>query len=244
MDNYKFPLDKLKTKLDDSSKTPIVLILFGSLNPITYLHLRLFELAKDHLKYTETNWEVVGCYISPVSPGYNKPNLLPPKDRVAMCELAADCTDYIMVDIWETLHKEYVRTLPALEHFSNELNKNGGIITEEGTRKSIIPVILAGGDLIESMTIPGVWGENDIIDILKDYGAIVIERSGTNLIEVVKNDKILSRFQDRIIVVEQTIPNDVSSTRVRNCIKKGLSVKYIVPDNVITYINENNLYKN
>lgn len=49
-----------------------------------------------------------------------------------MCQLAADCTDYIMVDIWETLHKEYVRTLPALKHFSQELNKNGGILTEDG----------------------------------------------------------------------------------------------------------------
>jgi len=49
-----------------------------------------------------------------------------------MCQLAVDCTDYIMVDIWETLHKEYVRTLPALKHFTQELNKNGGILTEDG----------------------------------------------------------------------------------------------------------------
>jgi len=34
-----------------------------------------------------------------------------------------------------------------------------------------------------------------IIDILKDYGSVVIERSGTNLSEVVANDKILSQFQ-------------------------------------------------
>jgi len=207
------------------------------------LHLRLFELAKDHLKTSDNNWEVVGCYISPVSPGYYKPNLLPPKDRNAMCKLAADCTDYIMVDIWETLHKEYVRTLPALKHFNQELNKDGGILTEEGTRKSILPVILSGGDLIETMTEPGVWAEKDIIDILKDYGSVVVERSGTDLNEVVNNDKILSQFKDKIVVVKQTIPNDVSSTRVRNCIKNGLSIRYIVPDSVIAYIKENNLYQ-
>jgi len=96
------------------------------------LYVLNLELARDHLKNSNSNWEVVGCYISPVSPGYYKPNLLPPKDRNAMCQLAADCTDYIMVDIWETLHEEYVRTLPALKHFSTELNKDGGILTEDG----------------------------------------------------------------------------------------------------------------
>jgi len=34
-----------------------------------------------------------------------------------------------------------------------------------------------------------------IIDILKDYGTVVIERSGTNLKDVVDKDKILSQFK-------------------------------------------------
>lgn len=34
-----------------------------------------------------------------------------------------------------------------------------------------------------------------IIDILKDYGSVVVERSGTDLNEVVNNDKILSQFK-------------------------------------------------
>ncbi len=36
----------------------------GSFSPITYLHLRMFELASDHIKFN-TDFEVIGGYLSP-----------------------------------------------------------------------------------------------------------------------------------------------------------------------------------
>jgi len=45
MDNYHFPTHRLKTKLQDDSRTPLVLIACGSFSPITFLHLRMFEMA-------------------------------------------------------------------------------------------------------------------------------------------------------------------------------------------------------
>lgn len=42
------PMDKISLP-SDSSKHPTVLVMCGSFNPITFLHLRLMEVAKDYL---------------------------------------------------------------------------------------------------------------------------------------------------------------------------------------------------
>ncbi len=36
---------------------------------------------------------------------------------------------------------------------------------------------------------------------------------------------------------------DISASSIRESIRKGRSVRYLLPDNVISYINENNLYR-
>lgn len=41
--------------MDNSEKTEVVLLACGSFNPITNMHLRLFELAKDYLNGTGRN---------------------------------------------------------------------------------------------------------------------------------------------------------------------------------------------
>ena len=55
----------------DSSKTPLLLVACGSFSPITYLHLRMFEMAADYAKYN-SDFEVIGGYLSPVSDAYRK----------------------------------------------------------------------------------------------------------------------------------------------------------------------------
>lgn len=74
MDDYKFPENRLKRKLDDPSKTPLLLVACGSFSPITYLHLRMFVMAADFVK-DNTNFELIGGYLSPVSDAYKKQGL-------------------------------------------------------------------------------------------------------------------------------------------------------------------------
>jgi len=59
----------------DDSKVPVVLVACGSFSPVTYLHLRMFEMARDYIKQ-QTKFEVVGGYLSPVNDQYKKPGLL------------------------------------------------------------------------------------------------------------------------------------------------------------------------
>ena len=78
--NYSFPDNKLRKTMEDSTKTPLILVACGSFSPITYLHLRMFEMVADHVKFN-TDFEVVGGYLSPVSDAYKKKGLASAEHR-------------------------------------------------------------------------------------------------------------------------------------------------------------------
>lgn len=71
----------------------------------------MFSLAYDYVK-SNTNFTVVGAYLSPVGDAYKKAGLAPANHRIRMAELAADTrtqtTDLLMVDPWEAAHPEYM----------------------------------------------------------------------------------------------------------------------------------------
>lgn len=73
---YSFPAARLQRTLNDPSKTPLVVVACGSFSPVTHMHLRMFEMAVDHVKQNMSDvYEVVGGYMSPVSDWYNKAGL-------------------------------------------------------------------------------------------------------------------------------------------------------------------------
>jgi nicotinamide mononucleotide adenylyltransferase len=74
MDDYHFPETRLKRKMNDPEKTPLLLVACGSFSPITYLHLRMFEMAADYVRFN-TDFELIGGYLSPVSDAYRKAGL-------------------------------------------------------------------------------------------------------------------------------------------------------------------------
>jgi nicotinic acid mononucleotide adenylyltransferase len=69
-----------------------------------------------------------------------------------------------MVDAWESLQDEYQRTAVVLDHFDEEINggREGGIVLSDGSRRRVKTMLLAGGDLIQSMGEPGVWATQDV----------------------------------------------------------------------------------
>ena len=75
--------------------------------------------------------------------------------------------------------------------------------------------------------------------ILGRYGAVIVERTGTDTEQALAN---LVPWRDNIFLVPQTITNDVSSTKVRLFLKRGMSVRYLLPAPVVEYIESHNLY--
>ncbi|KAJ3252385.1 hypothetical protein HK103_001598 [Boothiomyces macroporosus] len=235
--DYEFPAHKLKAKLKDTSKTPLVVVACGSYSPVTYLHLRMFEMAYDYIQ--DTNFEIIGGYFSPVSDAYAKPGLAPWQHRVNMCALACQDSTWIMVDSWEPSQVDYIRTAKVLDHFNEYLNKDGGLLVNN-ERKHIRIVLLAGGDLIQSFAVPNLWKEQDLYYILGGFGCLIIERTGANVHDfLLTNDSLFKN----VWVVKQYIHNDISSTKIRLFIRRGMSIRYLLPDPVVDYIHQNGLYK-
>jgi len=237
--DYSFPVHRLSRTLRDPGKQPIVLVACGSFSPVTYLHLRMFEMAKDYVRQN-TDFEIVGGYLSPVSDMYKKPGLLNAHHRVNMCNLAAEQTSsWLMVDPWEAF-QSYQRTAVVLDHFDYEINAVlGGVYTDNGDQRNVRVMLLAGSDLISTMSEPGVWSYTDLDHILGRYGTLIVERAGSGMDQATDS---LARWRHNIHLISQLIQNDVSSTKVRLFLRRGLSVKYLLPAIVVEYIEENGLY--
>ncbi|CUM55700.1 Nicotinamide/nicotinic acid mononucleotide adenylyltransferase [Debaryomyces fabryi] len=245
LEEYKFPTHRLGTTMRDDTKYPLVIVACGSFSPITYLHLRMFEMALDAIS-EQTRFEVVGGYYSPVSSNYKKQGLAPAHHRVRMCELACERTSsWLMVDAWESLQPKYTRTALVLDHFNEEINiKRGGIMTQSGEKRGVKIMLLAGGDLIESMGEPDVWADQDLHHILGKYGCLIVERAGADVRSFLLSHDIMYEHRRNFLVIKQLIYNDISSTKIRLFIRRGMSVQYLLPNSVIRYIQEHKLYIN
>ncbi|SMR44513.1 unnamed protein product [Zymoseptoria tritici ST99CH_1A5] len=238
LDQYEFPNNRLRRRITSEDRTPLVLIACGSFSPITFLHLRMFEMAADYARFN-TKFEVVGAYLSCVGDAYNKKGLVKAEHRINMCSLAVQQSSWIGVDPWEALHSEYLETAKVLDHFDYEINTvMGGVETPNGKKKCRI-ALLAGADLIQTMSTPGVWAAKDIDYILRNFGAFIVERSGTDIDEALA---ALQEWKDNIWVIQQLVQNDISSTKIRLFRRRDMSIRYLVPEQVVQYIEEHSLY--
>jgi nicotinamide mononucleotide adenylyltransferase len=153
----------------DSGKQPLVIIACGSFSPVTYLHLRMFEMAWDRVQFDSPRYYLIGGYFSPTSDAYGKAGLAPGHHRIHMCQLATAASHWIMVDDWEVKQKDdWQRTVFVLDHFHHHLNSLPQRL--DPSRPTIRIMLLAGGDLIESFGTPGLWAREDV-NIRKIYRA-------------------------------------------------------------------------
>lgn len=162
-----------------------------------------------------------------------------------MCELACDQTsNWLMVDPWEAIQPEYQPTAVVLDHIACEINA----ILAPTCRKPARVMLLGGSDLLQTMSQPGVWSLSDLDHILGTYGIFVIERSGSVVADALA---LLREWSERrgknwvgnIHAVRQLIANDISSTRIRQFLRQGMSVQYLLPAVVIDYIHIHGLYR-
>lgn len=214
---------------------PHSLIACGSFNPITVMHLRMFELAKHHLR-TKKNILVERGIISPTNDKYAlmKPSLSPAHHRLAMIDLALKDVEshWIMRDSWETEQDTWIRTLPALRHYETVYGKNLRL--------------LCGADLIESFLVPNLWADEHIEEILRSYGIVVIPRPGANpwkLLYDSPKSHIFQRNLDQIDIIEDHSPLNLSSTMVRDSVRDGRPIDHLVHPAVAKYITSKGLYK-
>ncbi|XP_015904455.1 nicotinamide/nicotinic acid mononucleotide adenylyltransferase 1 isoform X2 [Parasteatoda tepidariorum] len=250
-----------------NSKTRVMLLSCGSFNPITHMHLRIFELARDFLNSTG-RFHVVGGIMSPVNDGYKKKDLISATHRCKMVDLALQSSDWIKLDSWESAQDDWTPTARVMEHHQTILNKitNSNNTSESVAKRQKLDVnnlnsinnndfnntwdlsqpvrimLLCGGDMLESFAVPDLWEQSDIEKIVGKHGLVVITRSGSNPERFIYESDTLTTFRNNIHIVTEWIPNEISSTHIRRALRRGCSVKYLIPDSVLKYIKEHELF--
>ncbi|CAH1782803.1 unnamed protein product [Owenia fusiformis] len=264
-----------KKKEEMGSPAKVVLLACGSFNPVTNMHLRMFELARDSLQRTG-RYRVVGGIISPVNDKYAKKDLVSAKHRCSMVRTALKSSDWIRMDPWESEQEQWQETAKVLEHHQRNLdsisNANFSSTSSTPSKKRKLdesptsepanfplsqrlldvsnqndtePIrlkLLCGADLLESFAVPNLWSDDDIENIVKNYGLVCISRSGANAQKFIYDSDVLTRHQENIHLVTEWIQNEISATKIRRALRRGESVKYLLQDSVIDFIHEHNLY--
>lgn len=102
--------------------------------------------------------------------------------------------------------------------------------------------MLCGADVLESFVIPNLWKQDDIAEILGRYGLVCITRSGSDPYKFIHQSDLLWKYRKNIHVVPEWVTNEISATHVRRALRRGQSVRYLLPDDVVQYIQEHQLY--
>ncbi|RQD70613.1 MAG: nicotinate-nucleotide adenylyltransferase [Tindallia sp. MSAO_Bac2] len=80
-------------------------------------------------------------------------------------------------------------------------------------------------------------------ELLTMAGFIVMKRKGYNSNELDhQTESFIESHQTRIIILDSP-KLDISSSDIRDRRQRGKSIKYLVPEKVESYINQNNLYR-
>nr|XP_061795865.1 nicotinamide/nicotinic acid mononucleotide adenylyltransferase 3-like [Nerophis lumbriciformis] len=231
------------------SRVPLVLLACGSFNPITNQHMRLFELARDHMHSTG-HYQVVGGIVSPVSDSYGKQGLVLAKHRIAMAKLALQSSNWVKVDEWESQQPDWTETVVTMRYHYGRILKeyeqrmHEDSIGSSSSSQSTPPQLklLCGADFLDTFKIPGLWRDDHIQEVVGRFGLVCVSRGGLQPERLVHESDALWCHRQNIFQVKEWVRNETSATEVRRALRRGMSVKYLISDSVIEYIKQHNLY--
>ncbi|CAD6993603.1 nicotinamide/nicotinic acid mononucleotide adenylyltransferase 1 isoform X1 [Ceratitis capitata] len=234
----------------------LILIACGSYSPPTSMHLRMFEIARNHFM-ERGMFRVIGGIISPVHDEQHKQGLVGGEHRLAMLKLALRSSNWIRLSDWELRQTQWTPTVDVLKYHKHCIEyaaKTERGEAREGDYAEWLPAelcactadvqlrFLLGSDLLETLADTKLWS-NEEIESLCNYGLVVLTRIGSKPDKFVFESDILSKYCRNIEFITNWTTNNLSSTLVRRLLRRGQSVKYLLDDDVIEYINKHNLYR-
>lgn len=196
----------------------ILAIFGGSFNPPLNSHFLLAEQIYNELENIEK------VIFLPVSSKYKKNGLLSNEHRYNMLKLVIDKDEHFELSDIEMRQTEQLNTFETLELLQKEYPNN------------ILYFVIGTDNLKEIST----WKTAE--ELASHFKILVLERGNDDFEEIMNNDEFLIKYKDSFILLKETIKTNLSSTLVRKNLKEGKSIKYLIPNDVLQYIKDNNLY--
>jgi nicotinate-nucleotide adenylyltransferase len=194
-------------------------IMGGTFDPIHTGHLIIGEYARTTLDLDKIIFIPVG-----LPPHKDNSKVSTSRRRLEMTKLAINSNPYFYLSSIEVDRKEITYTIDTIK----ELKK----IYKEDELYFII-----GGDSLFEIE---KW--KDFAQLIRLCKFVVLERPGRTK-EEIEQKKIELKLSYKIQLEKIYSPLiDISSTEIRERVKNNLSIKYLVPESVETYIMYHKLY--
>lgn len=196
-------------------------IMGGTFDPIHYGHLVTAEAARINFNLDEVVFTPAG------NPPHKKNyKVTEAEHRYLMTVLAVNGNPYFKVSRMEIDRPGYTYTIDTIRQFSLEYGKDTSLF------------FISGADAILDIL---TW--KDVAEVLNYCTFIAATRPGYHLAELKKKLEEIKRLYGKDVYPMEVTGLDISSTDIRNRVKQGLSIKYLLPDSVETYIKKNGLYR-
>ena len=194
-------------------------IIGGAFNPPHNFH---FSVAQEILNTDNTFEKII---FVPVGDKYKKNDLIPAEHRYNMLKLICDKNTKLETSRLEIDEKEQLYAYQTLDKFSK--------IYPEHKLYFII-----GTDSLKALN---TWANLDYL--LTTYSFLVYQRENDNFTDILNNLPELNKYKNNIIYLNNNIWSNLSSSYIRKQITESKNIEYLIPNEILTYIKNNNLYK-
>jgi nicotinate-nucleotide adenylyltransferase len=208
----------------------------GTFDPIHYGHLRLAEEIAETARLTEIRFIPTGTPPHRASPGADG------QHRVAMARLATADNPRFCVDDRETKRPGVGYTYDTLMEVRREIGENRPL------------ALLLGADAFLDLMTWHRWRSLfDLAHVIVAYRpGFPIDTWQARMAEPLAHEYSARSMQQPLavhlapaggIAAVSMTGLDISATFLRNALANGSSVRYLLPESVLDYIRERNLYR-
>ena len=193
----------------------------GSFDPITNAHLILAEIAREEFKLDRIDF--TPTYQNPLK----KKKQSTDEDRLRMINLAISCNKYFHLSNFD-INGKYKNSIDTINSYN---------LPEDNYSEKDSLYFIMGSDCLQTFIKWKSWKK-----ILENTNLVVGLRERINYenaLNVIHCDAV--NLYSKIKMFDLPF-NGISSTDVRERIKKGKSIKYLVPEEVERYIHIHKLY--
>lgn len=194
-------------------------ILGGTFNPIHFGHLLLAESARDQLQLDKVLFIPTGT--NPYKQDAEDAGV---EHRYNMTQLAIRGNAYFHVSKMEMEREGVTYTVDTLKEL-DEVYDNTDFY------------FISGADIIFQIH---QW--KDAQTVLEKLKIVTTFRPGYDGKCLTRRIRELNEYYGAKITNLNTLEIDVSSSEIRSRVKKGHSIRYLLPQKVLEYIYDNNLY--